>query len=392
LSRKFGLLFLISILVFSCESKPKRPVYLNLMFNFKQASYKGVSFKPLNSPFTRFNLTQKYFGLAYRLNKHPQLHATVSLSSTLLNQLEKNYLERLKPNINLANEDFDVEKFRLTYLEKSDPWIDLLVTNSWEMDRKQRDYLYNWSGKQNIHCFSVDESVLEKFPEYIELLPDDMQIGKFKGVKSRKDYTVKERAKLKFLFNLVSFDPVLLQGAVKLPIRNEQYEWAYSKLHKWVKWEKGDPDNPDDDKYLLAKEITEKDCQQLVVEIYKVLASVIPAYKKVIYDERKERGQVELLLSPGNNGILSLLQDSDAAKQGQPGIELPSRYFFPEDASWQLRLGIADFKTRFNKVPPGLWVEKGTISNNVIKLIANEGVQWIPLHVNEKMNSDKNKM
>ena len=363
-----------------------------MLFNFKQASYKGVSFKPLNSPFTRFNLTQKYFGLAYRLNKHPQLHATVSLSSTLLNQLEKNYLERLKPNINLANEDFDVEKFRLTYLEKSDPWIDLLVTNSWEMDRKQRDYLYNWSGKQNIHCFSVDESVLEKFPEYIELLPDDMQIGKFKGVKSRKDYTVKERAKLKFLFNLVSFDPVLLQGAVKLPIRNEQYEWAYSKLHKWVKWEKGDPDNPDDDKYLLAKEITEKDCQQLVVEIYKVLASVIPAYKKVIYDERKERGQVELLLSPGNNGILSLLQDSDAAKQGQPGIELPSRYFFPEDASWQLRLGIADFKTRFNKVPPGLWVEKGTISNNVIKLIANEGVQWIPLHVNEKMNSDKNKM
>ena len=87
LLRKFGLLFLMSILIFSCESKPKRPVYLNMLFNFKQASYKGVSFKPLNSPFTRFNLTQKYFGLAYRLNKHPQLHATVSLSSTLLKQL-----------------------------------------------------------------------------------------------------------------------------------------------------------------------------------------------------------------------------------------------------------------------------------------------------------------
>ncbi|MCK5077369.1 MAG: hypothetical protein KAR38_13390, partial [Calditrichia bacterium] len=65
------MIFLLSL--FGCESKPKRPVYLNMIYNFTQLSYKGVNFKQLNSPFTRFNATQKIFGLAHRLKGHQQV-------------------------------------------------------------------------------------------------------------------------------------------------------------------------------------------------------------------------------------------------------------------------------------------------------------------------------
>jgi alpha-amylase/alpha-mannosidase (GH57 family) len=361
----------------SCTKEQHKTVYLSLIWHQHQPSYEDSRKRALIGPWVRTHATKDYFDMAYRIRKYPNLHLTINLSSVLLNQLQTYYINRLKPFIHLANEEFRVEEFKTRYGGKTDPWLDLLITNSANFTAKQRDYLYNWSGKQAWNCFSVSENMIKWFPEYIKLIPEGMTIGSFKGTKKRKNYTIQDRINLKFLFAVANFDPMFLRGPVRLPIRNERGEYVYSRVHRWIRYEPGDSLNQADDRYYLKGKITEKDCQQLVVEIYKVLLSVMKIHKKLKYDPFTNRGQIELVTTPYYHPILPLMYDTDVMKVNQPDDPTPIAFSYPEDAKWQVRKGISLYKSIFRDVPSGMWPGEGSVSKDVIHIFSDEGIQWI---------------
>ena len=96
-----------------------------------------------------------------------------------------------------------------------------------------------------------------------------------------------------------------------------------------------------------------------------------------VYRRAQDRGQIEVSTSPFYHPILPLLCDSAVASESHPGVKLPARLFrHPEDARDQLRSAIALHKRVFGVEPRGLWPSEGSVSDEVLKLAADEGFRW----------------
>ena len=95
------------------------------------------------------------------------------------------------------------------------------------------------------------------------------------------------------------------------------------------------------------------------------------------YRTASERKQIELSTSPFYHPILPLLCDSAIATQSHPGVRLPQRtYRHPEDAADQLRAAAQLHEEVFGCRPRGLWPSEGSISDEVLRLAAQEGFAW----------------
>jgi alpha-amylase/alpha-mannosidase (GH57 family) len=95
------------------------------------------------------------------------------------------------------------------------------------------------------------------------------------------------------------------------------------------------------------------------------------------YRTAAERGQIEISTSPFYHPILPLLCDTAIAQESHPGVKLPRRRFrHPEDARDQLRGAVALHERVFGRRPQGLWPSEGSVSDEVLRLAAEEGFVW----------------
>jgi alpha-amylase/alpha-mannosidase (GH57 family) len=118
---------------------------------------------------------------------------------------------------------------------------------------------------------------------------------------------------------------------------------------------------------------TEEEKQELVAKQLSILQEIIPAYRKAA-----ERGHIELSVSPFYHPILPLLCDISCARIAMPDALLPRKQFaHPEDAEKQIRTAIEYFKQLFGYRPAGMWPSEGSVSEDVLKLLAKEGITWI---------------
>ena len=102
-----------------------------------------------------------------------------------------------------------------------------------------------------------------------------------------------------------------------------------------------------------------------------IIAAVIPNYK-----EFAARGQIEISTTPFYHPILPLICDSNIAAVSHPGVPLPSRFSYPQDARWQLQ-NARDFMQReFGRAPVGLWPSEGSVSDEALSIAAEIGFQW----------------
>jgi len=95
------------------------------------------------------------------------------------------------------------------------------------------------------------------------------------------------------------------------------------------------------------------------------------------YREATARGQIEISTSPFYHPILPLLCDTLIAQESHPGVALPRRRFrHPEDARAQLRSALELHERVFGRRPHGLWPSEGSVSDEVLRLAAEEGFTW----------------
>ena len=126
---------------------------------------------------------------------------------------------------------------------------------------------------------------------------------------------------------------------------------------------------------LVAKgrDFSEDDKAALRAMELELLRRIIPEYR-----DAAVRGQVELSTSPFYHPILPLLCDSDVYLRTHPQSRMPrERFRHPEDAAEQLARAV-DLHTRlFERRPSGVWPSEGSVSDEMVPLVATAGFRWM---------------
>ena len=102
-----------------------------------------------------------------------------------------------------------------------------------------------------------------------------------------------------------------------------------------------------------------------------IIGRVVPVYR-----EFAAKGQIEISTTPYYHPILPLLCDSNIASVAHPGVSLPTRFRYPEDARRQLERSRAYTAARTGAVPQGLWPSEGSVSDEALALAADSGYTW----------------
>jgi len=218
----------------------------------------------------------------------------------------------------------------------TDLFEDLALKPASVLDDKDKDYilfnffLTNW------------ERMVRKFPRYEDLL---CKRGKYvtRADQARERFSTQDFLDLQVLFNLSWFHSLTLENDEEL-----------KKLK-----EKGEDYREEDKKVILRKE-------------KKILSSIIPMYKGL-----QSKGQIEISTSPYYHPILPLLCDTEAAKVAMPDLKLDFRFSHPEDAQVQVERAISYHRSLFGSPPHGIWPSEGSVSEDIIPIVARAGIRWI---------------
>ena len=107
---------------------------------------------------------------------------------------------------------------------------------------------------------------------------------------------------------------------------------------------------------------TEKDKKNLIKRQREVVASIIPLYKRM-----QDEGRIEISTTPFYHPIMPLLCRG-SSDQG---------YDFQEDARVQVKRAVALYRQVFGRNPAGMWPSEGSVSQQIIPILEDEGIKWI---------------
>src|SRR5690606_7000038 len=100
---------------------------------------------------------------------------------------------------------------------------------------------------------------------------------------------------------------------------------------------------------------------------------VIPIHRAM-----QEDGQIEVTMTPFAHPILPLLVDTDLALRATPDIVLPSAPFrWGQDAVAQVERGVQYYIDHFGQPPRGMWPSEGSVAQEMISMVATNGIQWM---------------
>ncbi|MFC1961373.1 glycoside hydrolase family 57, partial [Chloroflexota bacterium] len=187
--------------------------------------------------------------------------------------------------------------------------------------------------------FDTNRRIVSRFPRYQELLEMRDADGIAAALES---WTEQDFRDLQVLFNLAWTDP----------------DWlAEEPLAGLVAQGSG---------YAEADKAT------VFTEHLRLVQEVIPYHAAL-----QDAGQIEVTMTPFAHPILPLLVDSNSAAVAMPDAELPERFVFGQDAVAQVDLGVAMYEARFGRSPRGMWPAEGSVSPQIIQMVANVGIDWI---------------
>ncbi len=122
-----------------------------------------------------------------------------------------------------------------------------------------------------------------------------------------------------------------------------------------------DRDYTADDKRVLIEV-----CQQRI-------KSIIPYYRQIAQNDF-----IQLTTSPFYHPILPLLCDLSVAQKANPLTKLPKKPFiYPQDAARQVKSAVEFFKKLFQKSPLGMWPPEGSISEEILPILIDSGIEQI---------------
>jgi alpha-amylase/alpha-mannosidase (GH57 family) len=292
------------------------PLYIAFVWHMHQPYYKDDITGSYILPWVRMHGIKDYYDMPALLDDFPRIHQTFNLVPSLLKQI-RDYVD------NRA-----IDKFLALTLKPADELDEddkLFVLRSF--------FMANW------------DTMIRPYPSYWQLLDRrGYRVSPNELLNATRYYTTQDYLDLQVWFNLTWFDPFFRQND---PL-----------LMELIRKGSGFTEN---EKALLMQK--QRD----------VMALIIPEYKKL-----SGMGRIELTTTPFYHPILPLLFDTDCAKEAAPEIRLPaSRFSHPEDARAQVERALAYHEELFGARPRGMWPAEGSVSEDIIPLLAGEGISWI---------------
>jgi alpha-amylase/alpha-mannosidase (GH57 family) len=96
------------------------------------------------------------------------------------------------------------------------------------------------------------------------------------------------------------------------------------------------------------------------------------------YERLQDAGKLEVSVSPYSHPILPLLYDVNAARVANPGTPMPHEPFsWPQDVELHLQMAQDRYLEQFHRRARGMWPSEGSVSPEVVPLMANAGLQWV---------------
>ncbi len=306
-----------------------KKLYIAILYHQHQPYYKDPIENYYHFPWVRFHAIKDYYDMAAIVSKFEKLKININLVPSLIVQLE----------------DY-------AFNNAMDKDLELTIKNVDDLTDEDKIYILenffrcNWN------------TMLYIYPRYTELLE---KRGK---MVSREDLNrkIKFFAKQDFLdlqvwANLAWFDPM----------------WR-------------DEDKILDDLFKKQKGFTQEDKEFIVKKQREICSKIVPIHKKL-----QDEGKIEVSVTPFYHPILPLLCDTSKARISNPQITLPSIHFsHTEDAKVQVENAIKCYKERFGRNPAGLWPAEGSVSEDIIPILASAGIKWIATDEEILKNSLRN--
>lgn len=199
------------------------------------------------------------------------------------------------------------------------------------LDSEQKQFILD-------RFFDTNRKIIARFPRYQALL--DLRDSSEDAL---NEFNVQDYRDLQVLFNLAWVDP------------------------DWLGME------PLDTLVKKGKDFSEEDKIVLFEEHLKLIHEVIP-----IHRELQDSGQIEVTMTPYAHPILPLLVTTDLAREALPDLTLPSPPFIQGfDAVAQVELGVQLYEDHFGQPPRGMWPAEGAVAQDIISMIARNGIQWM---------------
>jgi alpha-amylase/alpha-mannosidase (GH57 family) len=285
---------------------------LVFLWHMHQPFYKDLATGQYRLPWTRMHALKDYFGMVKMLEEFPTIRQTFNLVPSMVAQIDE-------------------------YAQGSaaDPFLDHALKPAEDLSETDQDFILNYFFQANI------ERHIRRYPRYGELF--DLWRANGENAKlARRHFSASAFRDLQVLSQLTWFDEIWLES--------------------------------DDELCALAAKgrgFTRADQERLGRKQRWALEQVMP-----VYAEFAARGQIELSTTPYYHPILPLLCDSDIARVAHPGVPLPARFRYPQDAREQLRRGRDYLTRRLGAAPAGLWPSEGSVSDEVLQLAAECGFRW----------------
>jgi alpha-amylase/alpha-mannosidase (GH57 family) len=288
-------------------------VSLALVWHHHQPYYPDDLAGEIAMPWVRLHATKDYLGMALHLEEVPEFRCTINLVPSLLAQLEAYAAGAVDAHLRLS-------RCPAESLERDDA---CQVLDSFFM--------------------AFPETMIRPHPRYHELYqmraswntPARQALSRFRA---------RDLRDLQVLSNLAWVHPLLFE---------KEPELAEFKAK--------------------ARFYTEEDKTWFLAKQKELVARVIPLHRALA-----ARGQIELTTSPYYHPILPLLLDKASAREAMPEVVLPAaRGGYLEDARAQVAAAIESHFRRFGEKPRGMWPGEGAVSQGIIPLLAEHGIQWI---------------
>lgn len=285
------------------------------LWHMHQPYYKDALTGRYSMPWVRFHGIKAYYDMAAILEDYPNIRMTFNIVPSLISQLNDYAQKR-------AKDDF---------------W-DLSIKPAKELSLDEKKFILwnffmaNWG------------TMIKPYPRYWELLHK-------RGTKvtdedidnALEKYTEKDYRDLVVWFNLSWFGFMA----------RKNFPQAGELITK-------------------GKGFTEEEKRMVLDTQIDIIKKIIPTYKKL-----QDNGQIEVTTSPFYHPIMPLLFDTDTAKRGMPWVKLPNRFNYPEDIEAQLEQAVSLYKETFAIKPTGLWPSEGSVSPEIIPIIARQGFKWL---------------
>jgi len=284
-----------------------------VLWHQHQPYYKDLVTGEYRLPWVRLHALKDYYGMVKLLDEFPGVHQTFNLVPSLITQIQEYVAGTAQ-----------------------DPFLRVAARPARDLTSEEKRFALAYLFQAN------PEHLIGRYPRYAELW-NRFQSSGSSPERAEKYFQPQDFTDLQVLSQIAWFDEFFLQEP---------------EIAELVRKGRG---------YSLEEQNFVITCQR------EFMKRVLPAHAEAAQQKR-----IEISTSPFYHPILPLLCDTNIGAVSTPGLPLPqSRFRHPEDAREQLKRGLDLHETVFGLRPRGVWPSEGSVSEEVLAIGSELGVNWM---------------